>query len=175
MFFHKPPHSIVLISGDRDFSRILNFMESVHYDVIMIHSSQISEVLKHTVTNRLLWRELMAEDNASVKPVASKLNAKELENHSFCGGTQSLSDLEISLPSSSNLKTFLFMASFGVGLVETLFPCYQELRRLEQNRRLIRVDDISQTLSQKTGFKSALHWAYSAAACNASFRCLVFL
>jgi hypothetical protein len=37
MHFHKPPYGIVLISGDRDFTSVMNFMDRVGYSVIIVN------------------------------------------------------------------------------------------------------------------------------------------
>ncbi|KAJ3390099.1 hypothetical protein HDU84_007924 [Entophlyctis sp. JEL0112] len=60
--FHKPPHAIVLISGDRDFSAVLNFLESVAYRVILVHSNQITDVLRHSVRETISWVDLLKND-----------------------------------------------------------------------------------------------------------------
>lgn len=59
IYFHRPPHSIFLISGDRDFSKILNFLESVHYHVVLVHSPTISDVLRYSVNDCIAWRDLL--------------------------------------------------------------------------------------------------------------------
>ena len=53
VYFFKPPHSIVLISGDRDFSKILNFLDQVHYHVIYVHANDISDVMQFSITSKL--------------------------------------------------------------------------------------------------------------------------
>jgi hypothetical protein len=37
IFSHKPPHGMVLISGDKDFSHMLNFLDRVGYKVILVN------------------------------------------------------------------------------------------------------------------------------------------
>lgn len=37
MYFHKPPYGMVLISGDRDFTSAVNFMNQVGFYVILVH------------------------------------------------------------------------------------------------------------------------------------------
>lgn len=37
VFSHKPPHGMVLFSGDRDFSPMVNFMDRVGYRVILVN------------------------------------------------------------------------------------------------------------------------------------------
>ena len=50
VYFHRPPHSIVLISGDRDYSKILNFLDQVHYHVIYVHAKDVSDVMQFSIT-----------------------------------------------------------------------------------------------------------------------------
>ncbi|KAI8894804.1 limkain-b1-type NYN domain-containing protein [Globomyces pollinis-pini] len=42
IYYHKPPHTIVLISGDRDFLKMINFLTSSKYTVILIHSKNVA-------------------------------------------------------------------------------------------------------------------------------------
>jgi uncharacterized LabA/DUF88 family protein len=63
IYFQKPPYTIALISGDRDFSKILNFLESVHFNVILIHADNISEVLRNSAKHTIRWRGLFEEEN----------------------------------------------------------------------------------------------------------------
>ncbi|KAJ3022648.1 UNVERIFIED_CONTAM: hypothetical protein HDU68_009011 [Siphonaria sp. JEL0065] len=67
-FFHKPPHAIILISGDRDFSKVLNFLESVNYSVTLVHSNNISDVLRYSVRDTMLWTSLIRDGHANLNP-----------------------------------------------------------------------------------------------------------
>lgn len=49
VYFHRPPHNIVLITGDRDFSKILNFLDQVHYNVSYIHAKDMSDVMQFSI------------------------------------------------------------------------------------------------------------------------------
>ncbi|KAJ3363771.1 hypothetical protein HDU91_002859, partial [Kappamyces sp. JEL0680] len=60
IFFTKPPHAIYLISGDRDFSKILHFLDSLHYDLTLIHNPQVSQTLVHSVNKSVLWKDLFS-------------------------------------------------------------------------------------------------------------------
>lgn len=59
-YHYKPPHAIILISGDRDFSKVLNFLDWAHYRVILIHPPAVSPILLHAVGEHLLWGDLLA-------------------------------------------------------------------------------------------------------------------
>lgn len=56
---NKPPHCIVLISGDRDFANVLSTLTFRKYQVYLIHSLQASEVLKNAATEAFEWSQLL--------------------------------------------------------------------------------------------------------------------
>ncbi|KAM9987373.1 hypothetical protein ACTFIZ_005413 [Dictyostelium cf. discoideum] len=56
---NKPPHCIVLISGDRDFSNVLNTLTFRRYQVFLIHSTHASDVLKYSATASYEWISLL--------------------------------------------------------------------------------------------------------------------
>lgn len=56
---NKPPHCIVLISGDRDFANILSTLTFRKYQVYLIHSPQASEVLRNAATDAFEWTQLL--------------------------------------------------------------------------------------------------------------------
>ena len=59
IYFNRPPYCIVLISGDRDFSKILNFLVGVRYRVILIHSGEISPILEHSTKESVAWLDFL--------------------------------------------------------------------------------------------------------------------
>ncbi|KAJ3229161.1 hypothetical protein HDU81_005582 [Chytriomyces hyalinus] len=67
VYFMKPPHEIILISGDRDFSKALYFLESVKYSVTLIHNNLITDVLRHSVRETIHWTSFL-EGTESPKP-----------------------------------------------------------------------------------------------------------
>ncbi|KAJ3211235.1 hypothetical protein HDU82_006328 [Entophlyctis luteolus] len=84
IYFHKPPHSIFLISGDRDFSKTLNFLESVNYSVTLIHSNRVSDVLRYSVRDTILWSSLIRGGDAS-KPCDRSRNGGSSSSSSGSG------------------------------------------------------------------------------------------
>jgi len=56
---NKPPHCIVLISGDRDFANVLSTLTFRKYQVYLIHSPQASEVLRNAATEAFEWTQLL--------------------------------------------------------------------------------------------------------------------
>jgi len=68
---NKPPHCIVLISGDRDFANILSTLTFRKYQVYLIHSPQASEVLRNAATDAFEWTQLLkrgGDTNGAVTP-----------------------------------------------------------------------------------------------------------
>lgn len=68
---NKPPHCIVLISGDRDFANILSTLTFRKYQVYLIHSPQASEVLRNAATDAYEWTQLLkrgGDTNANGNP-----------------------------------------------------------------------------------------------------------
>eukprot|EP01113_Clastostelium_recurvatum_P022384 TRINITY_DN2669_c0_g1_i2.p1 TRINITY_DN2669_c0_g1~~TRINITY_DN2669_c0_g1_i2.p1 ORF type:complete len:922 (+),score=223.04 TRINITY_DN2669_c0_g1_i2:122-2887(+) len=55
----KPPHKIILISGDRDFSNVLNVLVFRGYEVILIHLPQVSDILKSAATQSIEWNAFL--------------------------------------------------------------------------------------------------------------------
>lgn len=76
---HKPPHCIILISGDRDFANVISTLTFRKYKVVLIYSPQVtlkknlgsvlvlmlkifiqaSGVLRNTATESVSWNELL--------------------------------------------------------------------------------------------------------------------
>ncbi|TPX74941.1 hypothetical protein CcCBS67573_g03780 [Chytriomyces confervae] len=71
VYFVKPPHEIILISGDRDFSKALYFLESVKYSVTLIHNNMITDVLRHSVRETIHWFSFL-EGTESPKPIQTQ-------------------------------------------------------------------------------------------------------
>ncbi|KAJ3238980.1 hypothetical protein HDU81_006795 [Chytriomyces hyalinus] len=55
--FRRPPHSIILIGGDRDFSSVIHFLETVKYSVTLIHNQN---VLPHRCKDAFPWSTFLA-------------------------------------------------------------------------------------------------------------------
>lgn len=85
-YFTKPPHSIILISGilsfqlnfikimligDRDFSKVLSFLESVQFHVTLIHSCELSDALRFSVKETVRWVDVLDIDNCSNQSLSS--------------------------------------------------------------------------------------------------------
>jgi hypothetical protein len=81
--FNRPseanPLSLYIVTGDRDFSKILNFLESVHYRVVLIHSPNISEVLRHSVKEAIPWKEVLGDSTSdgSTRITLPKIEVKD--------------------------------------------------------------------------------------------------
>ncbi|KAJ3124376.1 hypothetical protein HK100_011255 [Physocladia obscura] len=75
IYYRRPPHTIVLISGDRDFSVVLNFLETVGYRVILIHSKQISDVLRMSVRETIQWTEMLQGSPLFPSPFVPSLHS----------------------------------------------------------------------------------------------------
>ncbi|KAI8833956.1 hypothetical protein BJ741DRAFT_610618 [Chytriomyces cf. hyalinus JEL632] len=71
VYFVKPPHEIILISGDRDLSKALHFLESVKYSVTLIHNNMITDVLRHSVRETIHWSSFL-EGTESPKPIQTQ-------------------------------------------------------------------------------------------------------
>ncbi|KAI8894067.1 hypothetical protein BC833DRAFT_250122 [Globomyces pollinis-pini] len=76
-YFNRPPHNIFLVTGDRDFSKVLSFLESVQYNVVLIHSPVISEVLRHSVSETIPWLELCGTSMPLIKNSAESQTASQ--------------------------------------------------------------------------------------------------
>ena len=85
-YFTKPPHSIILISGifsfqlkfikimligDRDFSKVLSFLESVQFHVTLLHSCELSDSLRFSVRETIRWVDVLDGDNRSTQSLSS--------------------------------------------------------------------------------------------------------
>ncbi|KAI9199269.1 uncharacterized protein BJ171DRAFT_219325 [Polychytrium aggregatum] len=70
-FFQKPPHSIYLISGDRDFGSCLSFLESVQYHVVLIHPPRISDALRYCVRELIPWSEIAVPSTTKLTTTCS--------------------------------------------------------------------------------------------------------
>jgi NYN domain/RNA recognition motif. (a.k.a. RRM, RBD, or RNP domain) len=59
IYINKPPYAIVLISGDREFSKVLNFMVGNGFRVILIHAPSVSPVLLSSTRETISWSDLL--------------------------------------------------------------------------------------------------------------------
>ncbi|KAJ3247507.1 hypothetical protein HDU77_008541 [Chytriomyces hyalinus] len=57
IFFRRPPHSIILIGGDRDLSSVIHFLETVKYSVTLIHNQN---VLPHRCKDAFPWTSFLS-------------------------------------------------------------------------------------------------------------------
>lgn len=60
-----PPHHIILISGDRDFSTVLHVLSMRGYQVTLIHSSNALPVLKSAANVAIEWRKFLSDFSSS--------------------------------------------------------------------------------------------------------------
>eukprot|EP00027_Filamoeba_sp_ATCC50430_P009244 CAMPEP_0168551020 /NCGR_PEP_ID=MMETSP0413-20121227/5947_1 /TAXON_ID=136452 /ORGANISM="Filamoeba nolandi, Strain NC-AS-23-1" /LENGTH=207 /DNA_ID=CAMNT_0008581513 /DNA_START=87 /DNA_END=707 /DNA_ORIENTATION=- len=60
-----PPHHIILISGDRDFSTVLHVLSMRGYQVTLIHSSNALPVLKSAANVAIEWRKFLSDCSSS--------------------------------------------------------------------------------------------------------------
>jgi superfamily I DNA/RNA helicase len=58
--FNKSNHEIYLISGDRDFCKLINFLQSINYRVTLIYADSTSKVLLNSAREKLPWRTLLS-------------------------------------------------------------------------------------------------------------------
>jgi hypothetical protein len=65
---HKPPHCIILISGDRDFANVISTLTFRKYKVVLIYSPQASGVLRNTATESVSWNELLKRGGKPFNP-----------------------------------------------------------------------------------------------------------
>eukprot|EP01133_Synstelium_polycarpum_P017471 gene17471-20846_t len=76
---NKPPHCIVLISGDRDFSNVLNTLTFRRYQVFLIHSTHASDVLKYSATAAYEWFSLLKAEEVDLDST-SESSAEEKDS-----------------------------------------------------------------------------------------------
>eukprot|EP01116_Phalansterium_solitarium_P017951 TRINITY_DN4578_c0_g1_i8.p1 TRINITY_DN4578_c0_g1~~TRINITY_DN4578_c0_g1_i8.p1 ORF type:complete len:689 (+),score=174.46 TRINITY_DN4578_c0_g1_i8:102-2168(+) len=78
---NRPPHTIVLISGDRDFSNVLNVLVFRRYEVVLIHLPQASEVLKGAAKSAYEWASFLQTHLKDRPPTPPPMHADHpLEN-----------------------------------------------------------------------------------------------
>ena len=49
VYFHRPPHALILVTGNKNITKIINFLDQVHYKIILLHPPDISEGLQCSV------------------------------------------------------------------------------------------------------------------------------
>ncbi|KAL2913558.1 hypothetical protein HK105_207018 [Polyrhizophydium stewartii] len=60
-FDTRPPATIVLISSDTDFSKVLCFLTSVGYETVLVHGRQVSPALLHSVGRTVAWDAIVSD------------------------------------------------------------------------------------------------------------------
>ncbi|KAH6570243.1 hypothetical protein BASA60_007847 [Batrachochytrium salamandrivorans] len=60
VYFNPPPAPICLLSSDSDFSKVLNFLSSVSYEVVVIHSSNVSSALLQAASRTITWESIVS-------------------------------------------------------------------------------------------------------------------
>jgi len=101
---HRPPHHVVLVSGDRDFSNVLNVLVFRGYEVTLIHLSNASEILKRAATEAIEWRTFL---NGEAQ-LSSPTNSVPVEGNKVSspplGSKKSSADPTRKASSGSNLE-----------------------------------------------------------------------
>ncbi|KAI8908544.1 hypothetical protein EDD86DRAFT_207946 [Gorgonomyces haynaldii] len=64
IYWHQPPFGIILVT-DRDFSKVIYFLESVGYTLLLIHPHFCSERLKQSIARRIEWNTVIKKDSFS--------------------------------------------------------------------------------------------------------------
>ncbi|KAJ3093696.1 hypothetical protein HK100_006447 [Physocladia obscura] len=151
IYFHKPPHSIFLISGDRDFSKTLNFLESVNYSVTLIHSNKISDVLRYSVRDTILWSSLIkdgviAASTHSPPPFTSSLAQSPDPVVNSTSTMKSLDSSAKSLPSSSSLS----LASTKSKSIAQVSDSANSSQAIKRSSTTATIDDTFATLYPKS-------------------------
>lgn len=75
VYHFRPPHWIFLISGDRDFSKVLSFLDGCHYRVVLIHPPKVSPILLHAVAEHIAWTDLLNDSFGVLEANNNKGNA----------------------------------------------------------------------------------------------------
>jgi len=52
---NKPPHTVIIITGDCDFVTIINTMRNRLYNIVLIHGSQVSDMLQKAANTCFVW------------------------------------------------------------------------------------------------------------------------
>jgi len=73
---HRPPHHVVLVSGDRDFSNVLNVLVFRGYEVTLIHLSNASEILIRAATVAIEWRSFLSGEAQLTSPTTPHIQVE---------------------------------------------------------------------------------------------------
>ena len=169
---------MVLISGDRDFSSIVNFMHQVGYSVILVygekqlvHSGILfqrnQKALSTSATHEIYWNDIFQptpEIQISVDPSLRKLMAiSEMHRRvSYVTGQSfSQNDLYDTIP--QDIDTSQYLLNTGFNSVEFFIPPLRDLRDKSYGDNWIREVDLNEldiNLIKTCEFNSRLHWAY---------------
>ena len=147
-FFNKPPHAIVLISGDSDFVMTINFLESAGYTVFLIHCPVISEGLQKASKNRFLWLDVLGiqkTDPVTLGPVLMDGKFGFKDRNILCDPNDRKKNSEFDSSDRKNISDLRFV------------PVVQELKNLKINcLKTEPFSDIPKKLLLKCGFTSSV-------------------
>lgn len=85
---YKPPHTLILLSGNRDLSKAISTLVNRHYQVILLHSNEVSDVLKASANEAIEWETFLSEylalpnRQAGIVPTSSPTTTKNLLKNS---------------------------------------------------------------------------------------------
>lgn len=69
----KPPHTMIFITSDGGFTKLLNTLDSNNYSTILIHQSIASKALIESANKTFSWRELLNVDKTVFKKTQDTL------------------------------------------------------------------------------------------------------
>ncbi|KAJ3325446.1 hypothetical protein HDV06_004305 [Boothiomyces sp. JEL0866] len=146
--FTGAPHTIVLITGDRDFSKILNLLETWQYTCILIYHGNISPVLLNSCSRLLKWTDVLYGTH---QPIAgsSPTRSQNVE--------RKLSEEQSSTPTSPAKSTLKLVnddkkPSFSATVNGTSQRKYSEIRFAPLLRSLIGSTSLSASAVISCGF-----------------------
>lgn len=161
VYFYRPPHSIVLISGDRDFSKILNFLDQVHYHVVYVHAKDMSDVMQFSITDRTSWWDLLGCQVSDIDFVSHATILKDMfgSNTIIKSGANSIANTTISSPLNTLAKAVKVEAKIKTSSVAN--PKAENISESSDNGKKSQKSDIpTKQEKTKSGFllqKNNLH------------------
>lgn len=158
--------------GDRDYSKVLSFLESVHFRVTLVHNTQISDTLRFSVRDIVRWHDVLGLSDQVSSP---EQKPKKFSLTKAGKNTSPSSDLPASLSGSSSSSNTTFAsnpknASLALSLAESGSTLPDEFVSLVEylqshdsgSQTLSNIEEALQSSFLEFGFKSFADFMSSA-------------
>ena len=158
---------LLSFEGDRDYSKVLSFLEAVHFQVTLVHSTQISDTLRFSVRDIVRWQDVLGITDLVSSPEqkpkkfsltkAGKNTTPSSELPASVMGAPSSSTMSASNSTSTSKSSSspLTLAESGNSVPEEFVSLVEYLQTQDSgSQTLSHIEDALQSSYLDFGFKS---------------------